>query len=242
MRLHKALNIPELVYPAPFACDPSYRDTSVCVYTSRGSHQLRVASWLIIGVAIFGLAMAILTTLQGNLTTPVNSNYRGIHLPPWAMYPLGIALFFGGLISLRLSNHRSQLLVDRHTKRAQIQYTTGTRSDSPEASITLTQSTLVTGSVMGTRNKSVETKQGQFTIVAIDVAHDCYILGAFKSYEVAIEYAQEASQLTGLPISDRHNEELLRTAGERMYLFHSSDKHALRKRKRTKPMQPVQFL
>ncbi len=241
MRIHRALKIPLLEHPLPYALSPSYQDDSICVFTSAGSHQLKVGAYLIIGSAIFGLLMALLLTAQSGLHTPLHHHRYGT-FPAWVLYPLGIFLLTLGFKLLLDAKRRSQIIIDRKTHRAQIQCANGSTSNSKLASITLTESAVITGPLSGQRSTAITIKQGTYQVVAIDVSHDCFVLGAFKSQDAADKFVCEIQELTSLDISEKHSEELLQVAGERKYLFQAKDKYALNHRKKTKPMQPVQFL
>ena len=240
MRTHRTLKLPLLEHPLPYALAPSYQDESICVFTSAGSHQLKVGAYLMIGIAIFGLSMALLITAQTGYQTPVHHHRYG-PFPVWALYPLGIFLLIFGFKLLLDAKRRSQIIIDRKNHNAQIQYSNGSTANTKLASITLTESAVITGQLSGHRSTVKTIKQGTFQVVAIDVSHDCFVLGAFKSQDAADQYLSEIQELTHLDINERHSEELLRVTGERKYLFQTKDDYALRHRKKSKPMQPVQF-
>ncbi len=193
-----------------------------------------------IGIAVFGLSMALLVTMQSGGHTPVQHHrYGGI--PTWVLYPIGVVLLVFGFKLLFEAKRRSQIVIDRKNHRAQIQYTNGSTAKTNLASITLTESAVITGQLSGHRSTVKTIKQGTFQVVAIDVSHDCFVLGAFKSQDAAHHYLSEIQELTRLDISARHSEELLRVAGKRMYLLGSSDEAALKKRKRAKPIMPIEI-
>lgn len=240
MRIHKALRIPEIPHPAPFALAPSHTDQSHCVFTSAASHQLRVGSYLLIGIGIFGLAIALLETIQSGPNSTIQYHRYG-NIPIWILYPIGVFLLILGTRLLIEARRCSQLIIDISSSKAQIQYDTGTPSNTDRATITHTQSEVVTGNVSGPRTQKQKIKQGTFHIVAVDVSHDCFILGAFRSHQAADRFISEIQKLTKLGLSEHHSEELLRVAGERMYLYGSSDEAALKKRKRTNPIKPIEF-
>lgn len=240
MRIHRALKIPEIPHPAPFALAPSHSDQSHCVFTSAASYQLLIGSYLIIGIGIFGLVMALVETIQSGPNSTIQYHRYG-HIPIWILYPVGMFLLIHGIRLFIEARRCSQLIIDRSSSKAQIQYGTGTPSSTNLAKITLTHSEVVTGNVTGPRTHNQKIKQGMFHVVAVDVSHDCFILGAFHSHESAERYIAEIQSISNLDLSEQHSEELLRVAGERMYLRGSSDEAALRKRKRTKPIKPIEF-
>ena len=241
MRIHRTLKLPLLEHPLPYALAPSYEDNSICVFTSTGSHQLKVGAYLMIGIAVFGLSMALLVTMQSGAHTPVQHHRYG-GLPTWVLYPIGIVILVFGFKLLFEAKGRSQIVIDRKNHKAQIQYANGSLINTTHATITLTESKVITGQLSGHRSIIRTVKQGTFQVIAIDVNHDCFVLGALQSHNAADQYISEIQEQTGLELSERHSEELLHVAGERMYLLGSSDEAALNKRKRTKPMQPAQFL
>lgn len=241
MRIHKALKIPMLEHPLPYALAPSYQDDSICVFTSAGGHQLKVGAYLMIGIAIFGLTAALLVTVQTGLHTPVQHHRYG-SLPVWVLYPVGVLLLLYGLKLFLDAKSRSQVVINRVTHKSQIQYANGLQSNTDHGAITLTQSTVMTGPLSGHSSSAKRIKQGSFQVIAIDVSHDCFVLGAFKSHHAANQYILKIQELTNLELSNQHSEELLCVAGERKYLFQAKDEYALSHLKKSKPMQPVQFL
>jgi len=240
MRIHKALRIPELEYPAPFALGLSYSDTTKVVFTTSGNHQLRLVSWLLIGIALFGIIAGILVSMQSGLWFPVRTRYGG-QLPVFATFPVGLACLALGIKLLRDANRSSQIVIDRHKHAAQIQYQRGQSTTTEQACITITQSELLNGPATGRRSKWNTHKQGAFHLVAIDVNHDCFILGAFHNPNSAASYAKEIQSITNLNVSNEHSAELKRVAGEKFYLFNNSDVYALKHRKSNKPMHPIKL-
>ena len=240
MRIHRTLKIPLLEHPLPYALAPSYQDESICVFTSTGSHQLKVGAYLLIGIAIFGLSMALLVTMQSGAQTPVQHHRYG-SIPTWVLYPFGIALLVFGLKLLLDAKRRSQIIIDRKTQRAQIQYTNGSFTETKHAAITLTESKVITGQLSGHRSTVRTVKQGIYQVVAIDVSHDCFVLGAFQSHSASDQYISVIKKQTGLELSEQHSEELRRVAGERKYVFQTKDEYALTHRTTSKPMHPLQF-
>ncbi len=243
MRVHKALGVSELSRPAPFAMGPSFQDESFVVYTSGGSYQLRFGSGFLIGVAVFALLAAAIASVQGSLWTPIPIQLRYVKaLPVWVLYPLGGFLLIVGMKYFHEAGRKSQIMICRQTGAAQIQYRNGTPTYSEKARIHVTHAKLLGGPLTGRRTKMNTYKRGEFFIVACGVAHDCFILGAFCKEETAIEYAVAAAELTGIEFSDQIFPGLRHVAGERMYFFRSSDRSALKRIRKMKPMLPIGFL
>tara|TARA_R110002073_G_scaffold336260_1_gene531421 strand:- start:181172 stop:181903 length:732 start_codon:yes stop_codon:yes gene_type:complete len=243
MRVHKALGVPELVIPAPFAMKPSFQDKEFVAYTSGGSYQMRVASGLMIGVAIFALLVAVIVSIQSGVWTPAQGRLRnGGSMPVWVLYPLGGFLLIAGLKYLHEAKQRSQIVINRTSGAAQIQYHDGSPTSSQDTLIHLTEAQLLAGPVAGRRTRWNIRKAGKFFVVAFGVAHDCFVIGAFRNEETAIAFASAASDESGVEFSDKIFPGLRHIAGEQMYLFRSSDRSALKRVRKTKPMQPIRFV
>ena len=108
--------------------------------------------------------------------------------------------------------------------------------------IYVTQVQLCTGPLSGRRTKFNTRKQGTFYLVAFGVVHDCFIIGAFRKQETANQFAISTAETTGLEISEEIFPGLKHVAGERLYLFRTSDQSALKRINKTKPMNPICFI
>ena len=243
MRVHRVLGVPELSIPAPFAMGSSFQDEEFVVYTSGGSYQLRVGSGAMIVFSVFCLFLAVIASVQGSLWNPVPIQLRYITvLPAWALYPLGGFLLIAGVKYFLEAGRKSQIVICRHTGSAQIQYRNGTPKYSEKVRIHVTHAELIGGPMTGQRMKPINSsKRGEFYLVAFGVADDCFITGAFQKKETASDFAIFVAEKTGLDISDQVLPELRQVAGDRMYLFRSSDRAALKRIRKTKPMQPISF-
>ena len=240
MRVHKALGVPELSRPAPFAMGPSFEDEEFVVYTSGGSYQLRVGSGLILGAGVFGLLVAVIAGIQGGLWTPVHTA-RGFTVPTWVIFPLGLFLLIAGMKYFIEAGRKSQIVICRRTGAAQVQYRKGTPTYSERVHIHVTHAELLGGPMTGQATKMKTSKRGEFYVVSFGVVHDCFIIGAFHEEEAARDFAIAAAEMTGIEISDQIFPGLRHVAGERLYLLRSSDRSALKRSRKTKPMRPIKF-
>jgi len=220
----------------------SFHGESFVVYTSGGSYQLRFGSGFLIGVAVFALLVAAIASVQGSLWTPIPIQLRYVNvLPVWVLYPLGGFLLIAGIKYFLEAGRKSQIVICCQTGAAQIQYRNGTPTYSEKAHIHVTHAELLGGPMTGRRTKMNTYKRGEFYVVAFGVALDCFIIGAFHKEETASDFAIIAAEKTGLEISDQVFPRLRQVAGDRMYLFRSSDCAALKRIRKTKPMQPISF-
>ena len=243
MRVHKVLGVPELSIPAPFAMGPSFQDESHVVYTSGGSYQLRVGSGALICFSVCCLFLAVISSVQGSLWTPIPIQLRYVKvLPVWALYPIGGFLLIASLKYFLEAGRKSQIVICRQTGSAQIQYRNGTPTYSEKVRIHVTHAELLGGPMTGSRMKPISSsKRGEFYLVAFGVADDCFIIGAFEKEKTASDFAIVVAEKTGLEISDQVFPVLRQVAGDRMYLFRSSDRAALKRIRKTKPMLPIRF-
>lgn len=241
MRIHKALKIPELEHPVPFALAPSHECEKLCVFTTGGNSQLRIGSWFMISMAFFAIIVATIAMINDGLSATSNHHRYGV-VPVWILFPIGIALLVTGILSLKNAMRRSQIVIDKETKYAQIQSPNTIASNTKNAKITITESCLHTGPLTGIAFKPQWIRQATWHVVAIDVSFDCFILAAFRSINYANQYAERVAAQTKLPLSNELNEELKSTAGDRKYLFQSKDTHAHSHQIKPKPMIPIGFV
>ncbi len=194
-----------------------------------------------ISMALFAIIVATIVMINDGLSATSNHHRYGA-VPVWILFPIGIALLAAGILSLKIAMLRSQIVIDKETNHAQIQYPNTAASNTKNAKITITESCLHTGLRTGFTSNSQWIRPGTWHIVAIDVSFDCFILAAFRSINSANQYAERVAAQTNLPLSNELNEELKNTAGERKYLFQSKDTYAHSHQIKPKPMIPIGFV
>jgi hypothetical protein len=234
MEIHKTLGIPTLSHPVPYATNCSARRGVYTVYTQRGSSDLRA-------VMIMALVVLISVTLV-LIFGRGRSAWNATGIWGWLMLFVILYTIVCSHWYLYVACRKTQLVVNRDSGNAQIQQGKRNGTHVFPGQITVHHVELVERLASNTsRNKPFRWRGlRKAYIVVVHVNIDGMILGAFKKSESAQRYARAVQQETNLPIMDAGDGQCFKAATG-FWGFLLSDESALRKRKFTQPVAPVEF-
>jgi hypothetical protein len=212
MEIHKALGIPVLNSSVPYATAPAARDEVFILYTRRENGDSRIlGSWgvtfsclLSFGVFFLGINAGwsyFFPVVQGGSVS--TGMYFVLSLVIVTVFSLW-CLFFG--------TREIELHVNHSNGEVQVRRTKQPHSSVLPGAI-CTHSTKLVQNRSATSTKSILGVRHEAHLVVVHVGTTAMIMGAFKSAESAMSYAETVQQETRLPFTEIDDERFEHSIG-----------------------------
>lgn len=232
MKISRKLNSPELWKPFPYAIDPTWRGGKLF-------YVLGLTRERVMGLVLFGGVTLIFILLS--VWQLAAGSGAGLIRPSWLIFSITACFTASWLWSVYNSRKRSQVCINLADGQTQIQYhhKENAMMDCGEICVIVAQLAKQSDWSSKSFHPVVwvgEKFEGKYVnLVVIRAGSDFEVVGAFKSFDSALEFAEVVQSESGLEIIDDEMPELQLVDAQRSY--GTKDSNALKQRFQSRPFR-----
>tara|TARA_R110002073_G_scaffold336260_1_gene531420 strand:- start:180339 stop:181040 length:702 start_codon:yes stop_codon:yes gene_type:complete len=232
MKINRNTKIPELWKPFPYAIDPEWRDGKLF-------YVLGLTGERVMGLVLFGGVTLIFVLLS--VWQVAAGSGGGLIRPSWLIFSITACFTASFLWSVYSSRKRSQVCVNLVDGQTQIQYQHKENAMVDHGEICVIIAQLAKQRDWPSKGFdflvwAAQKFEGKdVNLVVIRAGSDFEIVGAFKSFDPALEFAQVVQSESGLEIVEDEMPELLLVDAQRSY--GTEDSKAMKQRFQSQPFR-----